>query len=56
MTKYSHLSNAALLDEFSGMYDAWRGDELGEARLDAIHEEIIRRECAGLLTEEDWKL
>jgi hypothetical protein len=50
------LSNAAPTDEFSAAYDAWRGDELGEARLNALGDEIRRREHAGLLTDDDWKI
>jgi hypothetical protein len=50
------LSNAALADEFSAAWEMWCGDELGEARLDAIRKEIQRRERAGLLSDEDWKI
>jgi hypothetical protein len=50
------LSNAALTDEFSAAWEIWCGDELGEARLDAIRKEIQRRERAGLLSDDDWKI
>jgi hypothetical protein len=52
------LSNSKLIDAFSTTYDV-RGQR-GDApdvmnRLEVLHEEIIRREAAGLLTEDDWK-
>jgi hypothetical protein len=54
MTRYRHLSNTTLTDEFSAAWTGWRGDELGEARLNMLHDEIVRRERQGQLTDEDW--
>jgi hypothetical protein len=48
------LSNAALLDAFDAAWDVY-GRSGDTVRLDLIHDEIIRREWAGTLTEEDWK-
>jgi hypothetical protein len=50
------LSNAALTEEFSAAWELWCGDELGEARINALYNEIRRRERAGLLSDEDWKI
>jgi hypothetical protein len=50
------LSNAALTDEFDAAWKAWRGDEMGEARLDRLDAEISRRERLGLLCDDDWRI
>jgi hypothetical protein len=51
------LSNAALIAAFGTTIDA--RDARGDApdlthRLDLLHDEIARRERAGLLTDNDW--
>jgi hypothetical protein len=52
------LSNAALLDAFGATYEVRenQGDRPDLMfRLDLLHNEIVRREGMGLLTDEDWK-
>jgi hypothetical protein len=52
------LGNTALLDEFGATLASRERGDTPEimARLDALHDEISRREQAGYLTEQDWKL
>jgi hypothetical protein len=51
------LTNAELIDTFGAAYDATEtrcDDPNLIRRLDALSDEIGRRERAGMLTEEDW--
>ena len=52
------LGNTALLDEFGATLASCERGDTPEimARLNALHDEISRRERAGYLTEQDWKL
>jgi hypothetical protein len=52
-----HLSNAELLDAFEAALDAREArDDAPDlmVRLDLLHEEILRRERNGSLTDDDW--
>ena len=55
----AYLSNAELVDQFCEAvetYFARRGADDVVRRLDVLGNEISRREAAGLLTDDDWRV